>query len=57
MIGKMKKSGTVLATLHFFRKVRLAKLELKYNSLEMLVRDKHWSLLDPFKSYKENQVL
>ncbi len=30
---------------------------LHYSRLEMLVRDKHPSLLDPFVSYAKNEVL
>jgi hypothetical protein len=33
------------------------KLVLHYNGLEMLVRDKHSSLLDPFISKAKNEVL
>jgi hypothetical protein len=33
------------------------KLAVHYSMLEMLVRGTHFSLLDKFISYKENEVL
>jgi hypothetical protein len=35
----------------------LNKIKLHYSRLEMLVRDKHSSLLDPVVSYAKNEVL
>ncbi len=51
--------GPVFTTLHFFITYELAQLArvLHYNRVEVLVRDKHSRLLEPFVSYAKNEVL
>ena len=51
--------GTLFTKLHFLRKLRISPISyvLLYTRLERLATDKHSSLLDPFVSYEENEVL
>ncbi len=45
--------------IHFLRNLQMgqSKLVLQYSKLEMIIRYKNSSLLGPFVSYKENEVL
>jgi hypothetical protein len=52
--------GAVFTSFHFLcnlRKMGPNKIGLYYTRLERLARVKHYSLLGPFVSYEENEVL
>jgi hypothetical protein len=49
----------VFTTLHFLQNLQMGPISkaLHYTRLERLTRDEHSSLLDPFESYEEIEVL
>jgi hypothetical protein len=51
--------GVILTTLHFLYNLQIGPKArvLHYTKLEILARDKHSSLLEPFISYAKNEVL
>ncbi len=49
--------GTIFRMLHFLRNLIMSPISKGYTRLERLGSDKHSSIMCPFVSYEENEVL